>query len=56
MPYKVGNRWKAQVRRDGRRKEKTFNTKKEAIDWEAEMRKMSAEDWLEKTGTVCLGD
>lgn len=56
MPYKIGNKWKAQVRRDGRRKEKSFNTKKEAIDWEAEMRKMTAEDWLEKTGTVCLGD
>ncbi len=56
MPYKVGTKWKAQVRRDGIRKEKTFNTKKEAIDWEAKMRKMPAEDWLEKTGTVCLGD
>ncbi|MFP4668213.1 MAG: tyrosine-type recombinase/integrase [Desulfobacterales bacterium] len=56
MPYKSGKKWKAQVRKEGLRQEKTFDTKKEAIDWETKMRKKPADEWVEKTDTVCLAD
>ncbi|MFP4572916.1 MAG: tyrosine-type recombinase/integrase [Desulfobacterales bacterium] len=56
MPYKSGKKWKAQVRKEGLRQEKTFDTKKEAIDWETKMRKKPADEWVEKTNTVCLND
>lgn len=60
MPYKrTDNRWKAQVRKAGRRIEETFSTKREALEWEAEMRKLPIEKWYEKdsqTHTVCLVD
>ena len=56
MPYQKGQKWKAQVRKDGKQKDKTFNTKKEALAWEAEMRRKPVEEWEEKTDTVCLLD
>ena len=55
MPYQKNGKWKAQVRKDGKRKEKTFNTKKEAIAWESQMRQ-SEEEWQEKTATISLID
>ncbi len=45
MPYKRKDKWVAQVRKNGRRKEKTFRIKKEAINWENEMRKNAFSDW-----------
>lgn len=56
MPYKTGKKWKAQVRKEGLRKEKLFDTKKEAIDWETEMRKKSADEWVEKKEAFCLAE
>ncbi len=55
MPYLKNGKWKAQVRKNGKRKEQTFNTKKEALAWESKLRQ-SEEEWEEKTGTVCLID
>ena len=56
MPYKRGDKWMGQVRKDGKRREKVFLTKKEALRWEAEMRRKPVEVWNKKTVTVCLGD
>jgi len=56
MPYKTGTRWKAQVRLNREKKEKRFRTKKEAIEWELEMRKKIENGWPEKIDTACLGD
>jgi len=56
MPYKKGQKWVAQVRKNGKRKEKIFNTKKEAVTWEAEMRQKPTKDWKKKIGTICIGD
>jgi integrase len=56
MPYRRGQNWIAQIRKDGQRQEKVFPTKAEAMDWEAEMRRKPVNDWSEKTATVCLGD
>jgi len=55
MPYQKNGKWKAQVRKDGKRKERAFNTKKEALAWEAEMRQVK-DNWEEKTATTCLLD
>jgi integrase len=62
MPYAMKNgKYKAQVRKtteEGQehRKEKTFLTRKEALNWEAEMRKKPISEWYGRTGTVCLID
>lgn len=56
MPYKRGQKWMAQVRKNGVRHQKVFLTKKEAKDWESEMRRKPFEEWNEKTDTACLGD
>jgi len=56
MPYRRGRKWVAQVRKQGMRKEKVFSTKKEAIEWETQQRKLTPEDWQKKTNTVCLLD
>jgi integrase len=56
MPYKRGQKWYAQVRKAGMKQEKVFLTKKEAADWEADMRRKPVSDWSEKTDTVCLAD
>jgi len=56
MPYKRGQNWIGQVRKEGQRREKVFPTKKEATEWEAEMRRKPANDWNKKIDTVCLGD
>ncbi len=55
MPYQKNGTWKAQVRMNGKRKERTFKTKKDAIDWESKMRN-SQEEWEEQTATTCLID
>ena len=49
-------KWYAQVRKDGLKREKIFLTKKEAVDWEAEMRRKPVSEWLERTDTTCLAD
>ena len=51
-----GQKWIAQVRKEGKRLEKVFWTKKEALSWEAKMRRKPAIDWNVKTATACLGD
>jgi integrase len=56
MPYKRGQKWVAQVRVNGKRKEKIFLNKKEAIAWESESRSNPEEIWPEKTNTVSLFD
>jgi len=62
MPYPMKNgKYKAQVRKtteDGQKhqKDKTFLTKKEALNWEAEMRKKPVSEWNGKTDMVCLVD
>lgn len=45
-----------QVRKNERRVEKRFKTKKEALAWEAQMKSSSENDWSKKTNTVSLGD
>ena len=56
MPYKRGQQWIAQVRKEGKRQNKVFPTKKEAIEWETRMQRKPAEDWVEKIATISLGD
>jgi len=56
MPYKKGQKWVAQVRKESKRLEKVFLTKKEAKDWESKMRRKPVKDWSKKTVTACLGD
>ena len=56
MPYKKGQKWVAQVRVNGKRKEKIFLSKKEAIAWESKSRSNPEEIWPEKTGTMSLFD
>lgn len=53
MPYSKDGKWKAQVRKNGRRKEKTFRTKKDAQAWESMMRQSESE-WKEEIDTICL--
>ncbi len=56
MPFKRGQKWVAQVRKDGQRREKLFLTKSQAIAWETKMRRKAASDWNERTDTVSIGD
>ena len=57
MPWKKQkNKYIAQIRRNGQRREKVFPTLKEAKSWEAKLRKMSNEEWNGKTNMVCLAD
>ena len=58
MPYKKeqNQKWIGQVRKDGKRLEKVFLTKKEALTWEAKMRRKPVSEWNEKTATTCLAD
>ena len=54
MPYKRKDKWVAQVRKNGKRKEKTFRTKKEAINWENEMQKNLFSDY--QRNMTCLAE
>lgn len=54
MPYKKKGKWVAQVRKNKKKKEKTFQTKKEAVNWENEMRKNTFSDWQENM--TCLAE
>jgi integrase len=56
MPYKRKDKWVAQARKEGKRREKVFYTKKEALAWEAQMRRKPVDDWKETTDTTSLGD
>ncbi len=55
MPYKRKDKWVAQVRKSGKRKEKTFKTKKEAQAWESKMRQSESE-WDETIVIASLFD
>ena len=57
MPWKKGkNKYIAQIRRNGQRKEKVFLKLADAKAWESKMRKMSDQEWNGKTSTTCLID
>ncbi len=56
MPYKRGQKWVAQVRVNGKRKEKIFLNKKEAVAWESGSRSNPEQIWPAKTNTVSLFD
>jgi len=56
MPYKRGKKYIGQVRKNGKRIEKVFLTRKEALSWEAETGKTPETEWHGKTNTVCLFD
>jgi integrase len=56
MPYKRGQQWIAQVRKEGQRQNRVFQTKKEAKDWEAEMKRKPVSEWNGMTDTVSLID
>ena len=56
MPYKRLDKWIGQVRKQGVRREKVFSSKKEALAWEAKMRRIPVGDWQETTAITCLGD
>jgi integrase len=56
MPYKRNQKWYAQVRKEGQKRESVFLTKKEAVDWEADMRRKPLSEWLKKTDTACIDD
>jgi integrase len=45
MPYKKGHIWIGQIRKDGQRIEKRFETKKAALLWEVKQRKKTTTDW-----------
>ena len=46
MPYKRNDgKWTGQVRRKGVRKERKFDTKKEATDWEVQQWKIPDDHW-----------
>ncbi len=54
MPYQMNNgKWRAHRMIEGKRKTKTFSTKKEAKKWEANQ---SEEKWEKRTLTVSLGE
>jgi integrase len=56
MPYKKETKWIAQVRVSGKRKEKIFPTRKEAVAWESAARQ-SPETYLEpEINTISLFD
>jgi integrase len=56
MPYKRGMKHIGQTRRNGKKKEKVFLTRKEALNWESEMRQKPENEWNGMTNTVCLAD
>lgn len=56
MPYKRNHKWYAQVRKEGQKRERVFLTKKEAVDWEADMRRKPLGEWFEKTDITCIDD
>ncbi len=42
MPYKDRGRWRSDIRSNGTRQSRSFLTKREALEWEGEQRKLSA--------------
>ena len=62
MPFKRTNPktgktvYIGQIRKGGKKKEKRFKTRKEALAWEIEMQQMSEDDWKEKIDIISLGD
>ena len=52
MPYKRKDKWVAQVRLNGKRREKKFKLKKEALSWENEMRTSLLEDLQKNTTSL----
>jgi integrase len=46
VPYKKGQKWIGQIRKNGKKRiQKRFPTKQEALSWEVEQRKKPASDW-----------
>jgi hypothetical protein len=39
------DKWIAQVRKNGKRREAIFRTEKEALNWEADWRRKPVEEW-----------
>ena len=56
MPYKKGQKWIAQVRKEGKRLEKVFPTRRQASEWENKMLRKTVSEWNVRTATVCLAD
>ena len=56
MPYKKRGKWIAQIRKEGIRKGKTFKSKKDALEWESQLRQLPIEELEGKTRTACLID
>lgn len=57
MPYKRNKgKWVGQVRRKGVRKERKFDTKKEAMDWEIQQWKIPDANWGVKSPITSLRD
>jgi len=45
MPYRRADKWIAQVRKNGKRKEAIFRTEREALNWEADWRRKPVDEW-----------
>ncbi len=45
MPYKRGQTWIGQIRKNDKRMEKRFKTRQEALNWEVDQRKKPEESW-----------
>jgi integrase len=57
MPYKRNDgKWVGQVRRKGVRKERKFDTKKEATDWEVQQWKITDDNWGINSAITLLTD
>jgi integrase len=56
MPYRRGEKWIGCIQRNNRQKEKICLTKKEALDWESRMRKLSEEEWAKTLITYSIHD
>jgi len=53
MPYKLGKDWIGQIRKNGVKKKKVFQTKTEALNWESAQRQEKKQR-AEKIGTISL--
>jgi integrase len=54
MPYKRKGKWLAQVRINDQTKRKTFSTRKEAQEWEVDLKRQSQKSTRQVTHFVCL--
>jgi integrase len=57
MPFRNNGKWIGQVRKDGHRIRRVFDSKGEAKEWESKQKKIPTEDWRKKTRSASsLGD